>query len=377
MGDRLGYKVSAQYYTGTEWEYTDPEEVKARKQRRAAIDAGADLPPLAPRDYGSGTRSVETRLDWRATDDLTAIPSAEHSMSDVVGLTGVGASQAIDWQYNYTQLRLLYGDWFFQAFRNWNDAGGTYLLRTGIPVVDRSSLNVFQARHTTRLGQRQRFTYGFDALMTRPDTDGTIMGGNEEDDDLNEFGGYLQSETALSDPLDLVLALRYDYHSRLADPELSPRAALVFKPRETQTLRLTFNRAFSTPTSNNLYLDLQTARDPFGLSPNFTPLFSALGLGEFRPIDIWTQGNYRSTGYGFTFRRDEAGRPLFRSPFPHWWPARPPCWGSPRGTPVIPSAPTATWPWTTPWSPTQCGASTGKRCWPRSGPPSRHWLPGQ
>ena len=255
------------------------------------------------------------RLDWRASDDLTAILSAGHSMSDVVGLTGVGASQAIDWQYNYTQLRLLYGDWFFQAFRNWNDAGGTYLLRTGIPVVDRSSLNVFQAQHTTRLGQRQRFTYGFDALMTRPDTDGTIMGGNEEDDDLNEFGGYLQSETALSDPLDLVLALRYDYHSRLADPELSPRAALVFKPRETQTLRLTFNRAFSTPTSNNLYLDLQTARDPFGLSANFTPLFSALGLGEFRPIDIWTQGNYRSTGYGFTFRRDEAGRPLFRSPF--------------------------------------------------------------
>ena len=91
LGDRLGYKVSAQYYTGTEWEYTDPEEVKARKQRRAAIDAEADLPPLAPRDYGSGTRSVETRLDWRATDDLTAILSAGHSMSDVVGLTGVGA----------------------------------------------------------------------------------------------------------------------------------------------------------------------------------------------------------------------------------------------------------------------------------------------
>lgn len=84
----------------------------------------------------------------------------------------------------------------------------------------------------------------------------------------------------------------------------------------TQTLRLTFNRAFSTPTSNNLYLDIITQRDPFGLSPNFTPLFSALGVGEFKPIDIWTQGNYtRSTGYGFTFRRDEAGRPLFRSPF--------------------------------------------------------------
>ena len=316
VGERLGYKVSAQYYTSTEWEYADPEEVEARELRQAAIEAGADLPPLEPRDHDSGTRSVEARLDWRPTGDLTAILSAGHSMSDVVGLTGVGASQAIDWQYNYTQLRLLYRDWFFQAFRNWNDAGGTYLLRTGDPIVDRSSLNVFQAQHTSRLGRRQRFTYGFDALLTRPDTDGTIMGRNEGDDDLDEFGGYLQSETALADPLDLVLALRYDYHSRLADPELSPRAALVFKPRETQTLRLTFNRAFSTPTSNNLYLDIITQRDPFGLSPSFIPLFTGLGLGEFKPIDIWTQGNYTgSTGYGFTFRRDEAGRPLFRSPF--------------------------------------------------------------
>ena len=314
-GDRLGYKISGQYYTGTEWEYTDPEEVKAQALRQAEIDAGADLPPLKTRDPNNRNQSIEARLDWRASDDLTAILSAGHNKANIIGGTGVGASQTIDWQYNYAQLRLLYRDWFFQAFRNWNDAGDTFLLRTGIPVVDRSSLNVFQAQHTSSLGQRQRFTYGLDALLTRPDTDGTIMGRNEADDDLNEYGGYVQSETALSDMLDLVLALRYDYHNHLADPELSPRAALVFKPQVTQTLRLTYNRAFSTPTANNLFLDLQTARDPFGLSPNFSPLFAALGLGEFKSIDGWTQGNYGSNGYGFTFRRDEAGRPLFRSPF--------------------------------------------------------------
>ena len=315
VGDRLGYKISGQYYAGTEWEYTDPEEVKAQALRQAEIDAGADLPPLKTRDPNNRNQSVEARLDWRAADDLTAILSAGHNKANIIGGTGVGASQTIDWQYNYVQLRLLYRDWFLQAFRNWNEAGDTFLLRTGDPVVDRSSLNVFQAQHTSRLGQRQRFTYGFDALLTRPDTDGTIMGSNEADDDLNEYGGYVQSETALSDLLDLVLALRYDYHNHLADPELSPRAALVFKPQVTQTLRLTYNRAFSTPTANNLFLDLQTTRDAFGLSPNFSPLFTALGLGEFKPIDVWTQGNYGSNGYGFTFRRDETGRPLFRSPF--------------------------------------------------------------
>ncbi len=312
-GDRLGYKVSARYYTGTEWEYTDPEEVKARAQRQAEIDAGANLPPLKTRNPDTRNIGLEARLDWRASDDLTTILSVGHNKADLVGLTGVGASQTIDWRYNYAQLRLLYRDWFFQAFRNWTDAGGTYLLRTGVPVVDKSALTVFQAQHASSLGTRQRFTYGFDALLTRPDTEGTIMGRNEDDDDLNEFGGYVQSETALSDLLDLVLALRYDYHTRLADPELSPRAALVFKPQATQTLRLTYNRAFSTPTTNNLYLDLQTNRDPFGLSPHFTPLFAAHGL-KFKSIDIWAQGNYGSNSYGFTFRRNGEGRPLFRSP---------------------------------------------------------------
>ena len=316
VGDRLGYKISGQYYAGTEWDYTDPEEVKAQSLRQAEIDAGADLPPLETRDPETSNQSIELRLDWRASEDFTAILSAGHNNANIVGMTGVGASQTLDWQYNYTQLRLLYRDWFFQAFRNWSDAGDTFLLRTGVPVVDRSYLDVFQAQHTSRVGRRQRFTYGIDVLLTRPDTDGTIMGRNEDDDGLNEAGGYVQSETALDEMLDLVLALRYDYHSRLKDPELSPRAALVYKPGKTQTLRLTFNRAFSTPTSNNLYLDLRTSRDPFGLNPAFSPLFSNLNLGEFKSIDVWTQGNYRKgAGYGFTFRRDAAGRPLFRSPF--------------------------------------------------------------
>ncbi len=134
VGDRLGHKISGQYYRGTEWEYTNPEEVKAQAQRQAEIDAGADLPPLNTRDPDTRNQSVEVRLDW---------------------------------QYNFAQLRLLYPDWFFQAFRNWNDAGDTFLLRTGVPVVDRSSLNVLQAQHTSSLGQRQRFTYGIDALLTR------------------------------------------------------------------------------------------------------------------------------------------------------------------------------------------------------------------
>ena len=197
---------------------------------------------------------------------------------------------------------------------------------------------MFQAQHTSSLGQRQRFTYGLDALLTRPDTDGTIMGRNESDDDLNEYGGYLQSETALSDMLDLVLALRYDYHkhvSKIPSYRLGP--PLVFKPQVTQTLRLTYNRAFSTPTSNNLYPRPANGQRSLWTEPKFlAPLFGA------RPrrvqIDRWLDP--RKLPQQLATASPSSGtrqaNPYSARPLPQW--------------PVC--QPTSTCLWTTPCSPT-------------------------
>ena len=121
----------------------------------------------------------------------------------------------------------------------------------------------------------------------------------------------MQSETALSEMLDLVVALRYDDHNRIPEGEISPRAGLVFKPAETQILRLTYNHAFATPSSNNLYLDIRSSQDPFGIGAAFAPV-----LGFAPAIDIRAQGTYRE-GFpsGWTFARSGNGRPQFRSSF--------------------------------------------------------------
>jgi iron complex outermembrane receptor protein len=299
--DRLGYKVSAQHYTGMDWEYEDPAEVQAR----------AANPDIQPRSFDIERQSAEVRLDYRAADDLTAILAAGYNKGDQIELTGLGAGQAQDWAYNYVQLRLLYKNWFAQVFQNESDAGETFTLRDGNPIVDKSKLTAFQIQHSAALGVRQRFTYGADVLLTRPDTEGTITGGNEDYDQTNEFGAYVQSETALSEMLDLVVALRYDDHNRIPEGEISPRAGLVFKPRETQILRLTYNRAFATPSSNNLYLDIRSSQDPFGIGAAFAPV-----LGFAPAIDIRAQGTYRE-GFasGWTFARSGNGRPQFRSSF--------------------------------------------------------------
>ncbi len=300
-GDRLGYKVSAQYYTGMDWEYEDPEEVRVR----------AANPDIPPRSFDIERQSAEVRLDYKATDDLTAILAAGYNKADQIELTGLGAGQAQDWAYNYVQLRLLYKNWFAQVFQNGSNAGDTFTLRDGNPIVDNSKLTAFQLQHSAGLGGRQRFTYGADVLLTRPDTEGTINGGNEDYDQIDEFGAYVQSETALSEMLDLVVALRYDDHNRIPEGEISPRAGLVFKPKETQILRLTYNRAFATPSSNNLYLDISSSQDAFGIGAAFAP-----SLGFAPAIDVRAQGTYRE-GFtsGWTFVRSGNGRPQFRSPF--------------------------------------------------------------
>ena len=285
-------------------------------------------PPIrncGPATFDVERRSAEVRLDYRPNDQFEAIFSAGANQGDHIELTGLGAGQIIGFGTNYAQARFLYDNWFGQIYRNWSSAGDTYLLATGIEIVDRSSLTVLQLQHDKSLGARQRFTYGVDVLFTRPDTEGTIYGENEDNDSIDEIGAYLQSETALAPELDLVLALRYDDHSRLNEEEISPRAGLVYKPKETQTFRLTYNRAFSTPTALSLYLDLASREDLFSVGPSFSPIFAAGGL-EFQPIDLRVQGTYNTeTDQGFTFSRNaDTGRPQFRSPFTPLSPGAPP-----------------------------------------------------
>ena len=105
---------------------------------------------------------------------------------------------------------------------------------------------------------------GADLVKTTPRTGGTINGANEDIDETREIGGYLHATLGLTERLDLIGALRVDDHQHLEDPVWSPRLGLVFEPAEGHSLRGTFNRAFSTPTSNNLFLDLPVGQIPLG-----------------------------------------------------------------------------------------------------------------
>lgn len=264
---RFGYKASFEYFRGKDFTSVDSVELLEDPQVR--------------RDFDIDKWSGEVRMDFRPREgaEIIATYGRAHA-GQAIEPTGLGAAQIRDWNFDAYQLRGSVGRFFAQTFLNRSDAGETFLLRNrndpdSGSIVDKSTQVVGQLQHGFGWGSapgtigsgagetRSRFDliYGLDYQLTNPKTGGTINGRNEDRDDITEIGGYLHATVPLTPQLELSGAIRADYHSRLEDhndfgePIFSPRAAIVFQPTANQAIRLTYNRAFSTPSTNNLSLD--------------------------------------------------------------------------------------------------------------------------
>ena len=108
--NKIGVKISGEYFSGRDWEYVDPVEVEEH--------GGSN-----PRNYDLERQGGEVRVDFWPSDELTLIATGGHTQFSGIELTGQGAAQADDWTYNFAQGRLLYKDWFAQIFHNRSDAG--------------------------------------------------------------------------------------------------------------------------------------------------------------------------------------------------------------------------------------------------------------
>jgi outer membrane receptor for ferrienterochelin and colicins len=101
---------------------------------------------------------------------------------------------------------------------------------------------------------------------------------------------FAQLDWELSDRLKLVAAARWDDNT-LHDPQVSPKASLVFAATPRHTLRLSYNEAFQTPNYPEFFLRVPLA-PPADLSP-FEAFCAPLGLdcGFGRPVELLAVGN--------------------------------------------------------------------------------------
>lgn len=278
FSDAWGYKFSGEYMQGTDWTYKDPNEPATFPSTAPVGRAGTPL----QRDFNLKRYTGEFRLDYKPSDNTENIFTTGYTKvgSAIELTTAFGAAQVKNWTYSNFQDRFRYKKFFAQVFFNSNNSGnanpndlsGTYYLRTGIPVVDKSTVLVGQVQQGFSVGDA-KFTAGADYIKTAPRSEGSIFGRNEGSTDILEYGAYLQGDAALTPKLNLVSAIRGDMSDRITGTQFSPRLALVYKADESNNIRLTFSRAFNSPASFSYFLDQVS-------NPNQAPGFALRAVGN-------------------------------------------------------------------------------------------------
>jgi outer membrane receptor for ferrienterochelin and colicins len=230
-----------------------------------------------------GTGSIVRYFDFGQVD-----VSAGASRTNGVGQTNVGKNQLRDWGYNYAQARFSSANWFLNAYRTQSTSGDSYALNRyaefwrNNPTLSPDSVRMLsdwpsngrlfaaEVQNNFRVPAALNTQLVWGAQYRRDvvssDRQWLLDRLTGEDLTINQYGVYAQTETPLVAGLNLVLAGRYDDHENYA-AQFSPKAALVFQPTQEQAFRLSYNRAFKSPTT------LQTS---FYI-PDWTAVISVLG----------------------------------------------------------------------------------------------------
>ena len=273
----FGYKLSGEYFTAEDFKYVDPNEPATFPTTAPTGRAGTPI----QRDFGLRRVTGEARLDYRPSDDVENILTAGYTQfAGIEVTTAFGAAQGRNWTYSNFQDRFKYKNTFAQVFWNGSNSGnqgpsdltGTYYLRTGIPIVDKSNVLVGQLQQSVNV-MDWKLIGGVDYIQTQPRSEGTIFGRNEGATDIHETGAYLQGAYPLTKSVELTTAVRGDQNDRMTGVQFSPRVAFTWKQNENSNWRASFSRAFNSPASFSFFLDQIS-------NPNQAPGFALRAVGN-------------------------------------------------------------------------------------------------
>jgi len=286
----FGWKINARLNSGDDFVYDDESEladagIPMNGVIRQPVITNKYVDPVLSqggrviydfteggKDYNDGNLifdqysnvAFDTTLEWRPTDDTNYQVSAGMTNGSGLFFQDLGIGYA-DGNTYWGQVQATMGNWYAQAFIDHNDGGGddnpTFLYGSGFRQV---------AKRTTMEAQLQynfdmpwlfdaEWTVGYDYRNTDSDSENTLWGRNEDTDDYITHGFYGQGTLTMSEKVDLVVAGRYDQASFISAGEFAPRAALVYKPSEKTTWRLSYNKALSGPSALQMYIDFPVA----------------------------------------------------------------------------------------------------------------------
>jgi iron complex outermembrane receptor protein len=173
----------------------------------------------------------------------------------------------------------------FNVFTNILDGEATNTLARDVnfvPIAFDFRTNTFDVElsNVATVAGRHVISYGGNLRANRFDLSLAPRGDNR-----TEFGVYVQDEIFLSPMFRWVIGGRVDRFDYLDDFVFSPRTTFMIKPTPTQAIRLSYNRAYRSPSVINNFLDV-TLVEPVNLGA-FGPGFA----GRIYPLPIQSVGN--------------------------------------------------------------------------------------
>jgi outer membrane receptor for ferrienterochelin and colicins len=275
LSKTLGIKVSGNYMSATDFAFFDAREPNGKVVRFGNQAGGTpwasdgSAPTTFNRDFRIRKLAGDARIDWRPAVNTEFNFSTGYANNTNMELTGLGGAQAVGWTSNYFQTQFKKDRFYAQYFINMTNSGNTFLIpqnanqSTFTYLKETSNLQSLQVQHSTQTSDKKlNLVYGADLFMTRPS--GNVYGRFEGRSNINQYGGYLQGDYKFNNKWSFTGAARVDYQDAIDEVMWSPRAALVYKPKENHTFRLTYNRAFSAPTALNFFLDINNGLLPTG-----------------------------------------------------------------------------------------------------------------
>ncbi len=319
----FGYKINARYGSGEDFvlDPTDPIGASVLSTFQNDIRRGTVVEPgfVDPQQEGMILQSpgqvqkpewwsamLNSQLYFRPDEDTEVVTAGGWNAGSAIFYNDLGEGFSFSNEY-YGQVRVKHKGLFAQTYYIRNDGGNddkpVFLNRTGLIVpLERTHFEAqIQYNFDVPSFLDSEWSTGFDYRIAGANTENHVYGRNEDRDDYRIAGGYLQGKLRPHKKVDVFLAGRYDGYNFTDEKTFSPRAAVVYKPSQYHTFRLSYNKAANPIPASDIYFDLPVQT---------TPVFNVWNLGGIEtqtfgdtPIIDWIIPGVPNTPF-------EAGFPL-------------------------------------------------------------------
>ena len=262
---KLGYKITAFYRSAEEFQ-VDTTEAAARERLAAYPDqvvSAVDGSFVADGalDYNVLNYGITGTLEYKFDPNTSLTAIAGFGKSEGIFRSGQGEGYTKAGR-PFAQLRFQSSDLSAQVFwsKQQGSDGESWLYTNGLTAINEIDQLEGQLQYRFSLANSKlNFTVGTDYRANIIDTRETVNGRFEDSDDYAIYGAYLQGQYNVTDQFNIIAATRVDQFTALDETSVSPRVALVYKPAQDNSIRLTWNRATGAPLSLNLHSDFPTS----------------------------------------------------------------------------------------------------------------------